>query len=157
MNADEPVLRPMDPSDLPAVERLLEASGLPTVEVADWLERFIVADRAGQVEGVAGLEVHDRDGVLRSVAVARPQRGSGLGGRLTSAVLDRARQAGLRRVYLLTETAAGYFPRHGFRPIARSAASAAVQRSVEFREACPDTAVAMVLELEGGDAIRVDQ
>lgn len=97
--------------------------------------------------GVAGLEVHGSDGVLRSVAVAPALRGQGLGARLTDRVLEVARSEGLNRVYLLTTTAEEYFPRHGFRRIQRSDASAAVQRSVEFREACPASAVAMVLEL----------
>ncbi|NIP78167.1 MAG: GNAT family N-acetyltransferase [Gemmatimonadetes bacterium] len=141
-------LRPMTGADLPAVERLLESEGLPTVGVAEWLEQFVVAERDGRIEGVAGLEVHDGDGVLRSVAVARASRSRGLGARLTSTALASARRSGLRRVYLLTTTAVDYFPRHGFRRIDRAEASPAVRASVEFREACPDSAVAMVLELE---------
>ena len=113
-----------------------------------WLPRFVVAERGGRVVGVAGLEVHGPDGVLRSVAVEPDQRGGGLGGRLAATAIAAARRAGLRRLYLLTETAADYFPRYGFRRIRRSEASDAVRDSIEFSEACPDTAVAMVLELE---------
>ena len=105
--------------------------------------------RAGAVfVGVAGLEVHGGDGVLRSVAVEPASRGSGVGARLTGAILAAARRASLRRLYLLTISAEDYFPRYGFRRVPRDEASAAVRRSVEFREACPASAVAMVLDLE---------
>jgi amino-acid N-acetyltransferase len=134
--------------DLEVVEGLLEGAGLPTAGVAEALGRFVVMESAGEVVGVAGLEVHGRDGVLRSVAVASSFQRAGLGRRLTERVVEDARRAGLRRVYLLTETAADYFPRYGFRRIAREDASPEVQGSVEFREACPASAVAMALELE---------
>ena len=50
-------------------------------------------------------------------------------------------------VYLLTETAGDFFPRFGFRPTTRAAVPSAVQQSVEFREACPASAVVMRTEL----------
>ncbi len=148
VNATTPRLRPASASDLPAVEALLAAAELPVVGVADFIDRFVVVESDGTLVGVAGLEVHREDGILRSVAVAPSYRGHGLGRRLTEQVLDAARAAGLPRLYLLTTTAAAYFARHGFRRIERADASAVVQRSVEFREACPASAVAMVLELK---------
>jgi amino-acid N-acetyltransferase len=135
-------------SDLQAVTALLAAAELPAAGVEEALARFIVAEDGRRLVGVAGLEVHGRDGVLRSVVVDAPYRGRGLAGLLTRRVLDGARASGLRRVYLLTTTAEDYFPRHGFRRIDRSEASTEVRQSVEFREACPASAVAMVLELE---------
>jgi amino-acid N-acetyltransferase len=142
------VLRSATAADLSAVLRLLESAGLPAAGVAEHLADFVVAESGGRLEGVAGLEVHGHDGVLRSVAVDPSSRGRGLGRRLTERVLASARAAGLRRLYLLTTTAEGWFPRYGFRPIAREDASVAVRASVEFREACPDSAVAMVLDLD---------
>lgn len=50
-------------------------------------------------------------------------------------------------LYLLTTMAERYSPRYGFRRIAREDVSAEVQRSVEFRVACPASAVAMLREL----------
>lgn len=135
-------------ADFGAVCALLRSADLPLAGVPESLEGFLVAEDSGVVVGVAGLEVHGRDGVLRSVAVAPDQRGRGLGARLTASVLDRAREQRLGNVYLLTTTADAWFPRHGFRRIARDAASPEVAESIEFREACPASAVAMVLELD---------
>lgn len=140
-------IRSARPADEPAILTLLEAAHLPTDEVGEWLPHYVVAEEAGRVVGVAGLEVHGEDGVLRSVVVDASRRGGGLGGRLAATIIAAARQAGLRRLYLLTTTAETYFPRYGFRPIPRSEASSAVAQSVEFQEACPDSAVAMVLDL----------
>jgi amino-acid N-acetyltransferase len=115
--------------------------------VAEWLPRFVMAEADGSVAGVAGLEVYDRDGLLRSVAVADDWRGRGLGGVLTATILAAAKADGLRSVYLLTDTAEGYFPRHGFRRIARSEVPDTVTASVEFRELCPASSAVMVTEL----------
>jgi amino-acid N-acetyltransferase len=146
--SDPVVLRSATSSDLGAVSGLLEESGLTTAGVAEHLDRFVIAEGEGRLVGVAGLEAHGREGVLRSVAVHSAFRGRGLGERLTGQVLEEAHGMGLRCLYLLTTTAESYFPRHGFRRIARDEASPEVQRSVEFREACPASAVAMVLDLE---------
>ncbi len=119
---------------------------MPGAGVAEHLPGFVVAEEGEALLGVAGVETHGRDGVLRSVAVVAGRRGTGLGGELTRRALAGAREGGLRRLYLLTTTAEEYFPRFGFRRIERSAAPPDVQQSVEFREACPASAVAMVLD-----------
>lgn len=96
----------------------------------------------------AALERYEYDGLLRSVAVRPGDRGAGLGQALVERLLEHAEADGLRSVTLLTTTAADYFPRFGFRAIPRAAVPAPVQRSVEVREACPASAVAMALHLE---------
>lgn len=140
-------VRAAKPADEGAVLRLLEAEALPTAEVSRWLDGFVVAEVDGEVVGAAGLEEHGADGLLRSVVVARAHRGRGIAAALTEAVLTVARASGLRAVYLLTTTAASWFPRFGFRTIARARASDDVRASVEFMEACPASATVMVLEL----------
>lgn len=138
------VLRAAGPGDLPAITDLLTVAALPIQGVAEWLGRFVVAEVEGRIAGVAGLEVYGTDGLLRSVAVADGWRGRGLGGALTTEALVSARREGVRAVYLLTETAENYFPRHGFRRIARSEVPERVTHSVEFRELCPASSVVMV-------------
>jgi amino-acid N-acetyltransferase len=145
-----PVIRPADASDGATAERLLVSADLPVAGVAEAVGNFFVAEVPAGVVGVAGLEIHGDDGILRSVAVAAAERGRGLGALLTDRVLAHARRSGLRRVYLLTTTAEAYFARHGFGRTAREDVPARVRDSVEFREACPASAVAMVLELSTG-------
>lgn len=140
-------IRSARPSDLPAVLALLEAHALPGEGVAEWLDHYLVAESDTGISGVAGLELYADGALLRSVAVAGEQRGRGLGGRLVGLALERARAAGVPAVWLLTTTADAWFPRYGFRVAGRETAPPGVSGSIEFREACPASAVAMVLDL----------
>ena len=135
-------------ADLPALLELLGQSALPTAGLADHLDTTLVAHEAGHVVGSAALELYGTTALLRSVAVAPGLRGRGLGQELTRHALALARRRKIRTVYLLTETAGGFFPRFGFRAISRDAVDSAVQRSVEFTSACPTSALAMAAELE---------
>src|SRR6185503_12295305 len=107
----------------------------------------LVAQRNARVVGCAAVEIHGAAGLLRSVAVDEPRRGEGFGHQLTQAALDLARARGLSQVYLLTTTAADFFPRFGFRVVARGEVDPAVRQSVEFTTACPASAVAMRADL----------
>lgn len=135
---------PRNSDDLAAVRTLLAAAQLPL----DGLEEqfgasYAVAECAGRVVGAEGIETYGDAGLLRSAVVDDRWRGKGVGDALTRDRLAWARARGLREVYLLTTTAASYFPRHGFIRIDRATAPDALQQSREFAEACPATAVAM--------------
>jgi amino-acid N-acetyltransferase len=130
-------------SDLAAVEKLLAASDLPTEGVRDNFSTFVVADDNGAIAGVIGLEKYGSVALLRSAVVAPDHRGSGVGRRLVEQLLERAEEAGIDELYLLTTTAEKYFPRFGFTRTTRAAVPDAVKSSAEFRGACPDTAVVM--------------
>jgi amino-acid N-acetyltransferase len=130
-------------SDLPAVERLLAASDLPTDGVRENFSSFVVADDDGAITGAVGLENYGSVALLRSAVVAQDHRGSGVGRRLIEQLLERAEEAGIDELYLLTTTAEKYFPRFGFTRTSRAAVPDAVKSSAEFRGACPDTAVVM--------------
>jgi amino-acid N-acetyltransferase len=134
--------------DLPAVLALLEANKLPTAGVQDHLEHFLLEFTGSDLTACAGLEVHGEAGLLRSVAVADSHRALGLGSKLVQTILEQARNQKLSSVSLLTETAQGYFPRFGFEITPRNALPASLQASAEFRGACPDSAIAMTLNLE---------
>lgn len=142
-----PTIAPAGTEDLPAILALLGQSHLPEAGLGAHLATTLVARDGSSIVGTAALELYGRAALLRSVAVDPTQRGRGLGQRLTAAALDLARARGVRAVYLLTETAAGFFPKLGFRPIARDAVDAGVQTSIEFTTACPASALAMALEL----------
>jgi amino-acid N-acetyltransferase len=133
--------------DLPAIRTLLDEHRLPHAAIERHVGDSLVARADDRVIGCAAVERYGAAGLLRSVAVAAAHRGTGLGIRLTAAALDHARARGVRTLYLLTETAADFFPRFGFRRVARAAVDPAVRQSVEFTSACPETALAMVTEL----------
>jgi len=133
--------------DVAAISRLLTEDGLPIDGLSDHLATALVARDAGRVVGAAGLEVYPEGGLLRSVVIDREFRGTGLGRQLVEAVTGLARARQLPALYLLTTTAAGYFPRLGFIAISRDEVPASVQQSVEFTSACPASAAAMMKRL----------
>jgi amino-acid N-acetyltransferase len=142
------LIRSASNRDLAAITDLLASFGLPTAGVADHLTEFLVSEDAGVVVASAGMEVYGSCGLLRSVAVRRTHQGQGLARDLVQTMVTRARQNGIRRVYLLTETAAPYFQRLGFVSLPRDQVDSAVLASVEFQELCCETAVAMTQEIE---------
>jgi amino-acid N-acetyltransferase len=144
---DGVTIEPAAPGDLPAVLALLTAASLPREGVADHFPRFLVARRAGDVVGSIGLEPYGRSALLRSLAVAPQERDRGLGRELTERLLELAAGDGATRIFLLTETAADFFVRLGFRPIAREDVDPAVRASLEFAGICPQSAVCMRRDL----------
>jgi len=145
--AAEPSIRAARPADWLAVEALLRACALPVDGAADHFADFVVADVAGRVVAVAGLEAHGDDGLLRSLAVSADARGAGLGSALVDAVERLARDRAMKRLHLLTTTAAPYFARRGYAVRDRADAPTALRASAEFRGACPASATFMTLSL----------
>jgi amino-acid N-acetyltransferase len=135
---------PARPHDLRGALELLGRTELTEQDVAQgWGHYFVVREDDGRVVGVAGLEVHGEDGLLRSVAVDADYRGQGLASSLVEAALERAKRVNLRAVYLLTTTAREYFARRGFADCPREQAPAGIRESWEFRTGCPSTAAFM--------------
>lgn len=142
-------VRPATSGDYEAVVGLLRVAQLPLDGVPRTLTDFYVAEHGGRVLGAIGLELYGSDGLLRSAVVEPTARRAGIGVALVDHVLGHARVRGLRAVYLLTTTAERYFPRFGFSAIARDDVPHHVSASVEFREACPASAVVMRKVLAG--------
>jgi N-acetylglutamate synthase-like GNAT family acetyltransferase len=150
MNTDTAVgttLRLAQPTDEPRVEALLTASNLPLDGVHESLAGFVVAEDAGEIVGVAGIEacgVTGEHALLRSVAVAPQWRSKGLGRALVTRALAEAEKRGTKALYLLTTSAEAYFPNFGFTVTQRDAVPAEVRATAEFQGACPASATVMV-------------
>ena len=133
------------PSDKKDLVNLLSTSKLPTEDLNDSkLENFMVA-RAGDgfLVGVGGVEIYGKNGLLRSLAVHASHRGHGIGRLLVRAIESLARRNGVRTLYLLTETAAEYFPKVGYGVIQRDKVPEAITKTDEFRGICPVSAVCL--------------
>lgn len=142
-----PTITPARPTDLQAILDLLERATLPRVGLEPHLGTALVIREDGDIVGSAVLELYGEAALLRSVAVAPERQGEGLGQALTAAALELARRRGVRTVYLLTETAARFFPKFGFQAIDRADVDRAVLRSTEFTTACPASALVMATSL----------
>src|SRR5579859_1873272 len=103
------VIEAANADGLPAILALLRKSGLPQDGLSDHLTTTLVAREDQTIVGSAALELYDTVALLRSVAVADHLRGQGLGQQLTQAALKLAKEHGVTLIYLLTETASGFF------------------------------------------------
>jgi amino-acid N-acetyltransferase len=141
-------IRQATPHDWQSLATFLEKANLPLAGAETHLSDFFLALRDDDLIGSAGLERYGNTALLRSVAVAVPERGHGLGQALVQQVLAYAASLEVRQVILLTTTAADFFLHFGFQTISRAEFPRAVQASMEFQEACPASATAMSLVLE---------
>lgn len=138
---------PASAHDLLAIRALLERAGLPTGDLESARPQFAVIHQDGQVVAAGALQRFAAAALLRSVVVAPERRGRGLGRSVVSELERLARAAGINRLILLTQTAADFFARHGYRTIERSSAPEDMQASEEFRSLCPSSAVCMAKSL----------
>ena len=148
------VFRAARESDWHELRALLAGARLPLEGARENLGGFLLAHRDSALIGSACVERYGANGLLRSVAVAESERGKGLGIALIGQVLARAREQRLESLFILTETARGFFPRFGFREVARDDVPEAVKASVEFQSVCPISATVMRLDLASQVTIR---
>ncbi len=137
------------PDEWDALAELLAASSLPLDGAREHLHGFVVARRGQAIVGCAAVERYGSAGLLRSVAVARAERGKRTAAALVERCIADARAAGISELVLLTTTAQDYFPRFGFEVIERATVPDALHESAEFRGACPASATVMRLVLAG--------
>lgn len=122
--------------------RLLEKA---TVTLYEDVQEFWVAEHDGVVVGCGALHVLWEDlAEIRTVAVDPEHRGLGIGHRIVAALIDTARELGLRRVFCLTFEV-GFFAKHGFVPIQGTPVSPEVYAELL---ASYDEGVAEFLDLE---------
>jgi putative phosphoesterase len=137
-------IRTASEQDLAAICGLLEQNRLarPAAEQIS----FVVAESNGEILGIAGVESYGKSALLRSVAVQDKWRSLGIGRFLAQ---ERIRCSGAEQIFLLTDTAADYWARFGFRAIGREEAPEEIRRSHEFQHACPASATLMRAEASG--------
>lgn len=146
-------IRPARASDLAAVSELIHAAGLPVDGVeASFADGYAVAEDHGTVIGVAGVETHGRYGLLRSLVVDPGWRGRRLGVGLVNNRLDWAKLRELEAVYLLTETASGYFKQFLFQPVERDSVPDEIKVSGEYSSLCSQSAEVMRLRMASWNA-----
>jgi len=107
---------------------------------------FALVDDAGPIAygGIAGTGT---DRLLRSIVVPDMARRAGIGSRIVALLEAEARRGGADRLWLLTDEAAGFFARMGWRPADRATAPDAIRGSRQFASICPASATLMVRDL----------
>jgi len=121
-------IRPALPADVRVIRELVQPYAEERILLAkEWVgyyeavQEFLVADAgaddAPDVIGCGALHVMWQDlAEIRTLAVDRTQRRHGVGHALLEALVGRARELGLHRVFCLTFEV-DFFRAHGFEPI----------------------------------------
>lgn len=134
--------------DLPALRPLLAAARLPFEELETVLpDGLLVARADGRLVGAVALQPAGKNGLLRSLVVDPVWRGRGLGAALLAALEALARERGVGTLYLLTDTAGGFFPLYGYVAAERAGVPSAVAATAEFQSVCPGSAVCLAKPL----------
>lgn len=119
--ASRVVIRPARTADVRAIRGLVDTYAperrllsKATVALYEDITEFLVADLDGVVVGCGAVHVFWEDlAEVRTVAVDPAYVGTGIGSVLLTALIERARELGVAKVFCLTfETA--FFGRHGF-------------------------------------------
>ncbi len=88
------------------------------VALFERVPEFMVAeDSEGRIVGAGGLHIMWEDlAEIRSLIVDASVRGRGVGNLLVAALVERAREFGIKRIFCLTFEV-GFFEKHGFATI----------------------------------------
>lgn len=136
-----------DTESFEAFRALLKSSGLPADDL-DYKRDLLVGYYEGdELVGTGGLEVYSNYALLRSLSVKMGIRGKAVGSTITEFLLSEAKKRKLKGVYLLTETAPGFFLKKGFTEVSRQDVPAEVRDSQEFANLCSESATVMALHL----------
>ena len=129
------------------VKQFLAESDLPHEDIATHLSNVILAEHNGQLVGNVGLEILDKAGLLRSLAVKDSYRKKGLGINLMHRIIIHAQHNKIKKLFLLTTTAPDFFYMHSFGKIDRERTPQSIQETQEFKDICPASAVCMSREI----------
>lgn len=126
-----------------AARELLIANDLPVDDLDDPSITLVGTFDGPTLVGVVGLQMYDRAGLLRSLAVGDSARSRGIARALCQRVISLATERGFAALWLLTMTARDYFARLGFEVVDRATVPGVIRQSAQFTSLCPDSAIVM--------------
>jgi amino-acid N-acetyltransferase len=136
-----------DTESFQAFRSLLKASNLPADDL-DFKRDLLVGYYEGEdLVGTGGLEIHGPYALLRSLSVKMGIRGKAVGSTIYDFLLAEAKKRELQGLFLLTETAHGFFLKKGFKEITRERVPEEIKQSAEFSVLCSQSAAVMRLQL----------
>lgn len=103
--------------DIAAIVAVLDGAGLPSREIESIIDGFIVVERDGAVVACGAIEVYEDTALVRSVAVSKEARGTGIGRELSQRLIAAALDRGCTDLYLFTGDAHTFWRRLGFTEI----------------------------------------
>ena len=117
-------IRPARTSDVKQIRSIIDTFAAPgkmlekeTVTLFESVQEFVVAVDGDQVVGCGALHVLWEDlAEVRTVAVKEDFHGQGVGHKIIEAIVERAHEVGVKRIFCLTFQTE-FFSKHGFEVI----------------------------------------
>lgn len=131
--------------DYTEIVALLKDTDLPPDGIESNLADFLVvrAPDGSAILGCVGLEVYQDSALLRSLAVHPSAQRKGIGTHLVKEISQHARDLGISKLFLLTETAEKLFIKLGFTRVSRAEVPVNVLNSIEFTTLCTEAPAMM--------------
>lgn len=126
---------------LEPMREALILAGLPVDDLTHSGRRFFSFSQQGIDVGFGGIEGDGPDRLLRSLVVLEGLRGRGIGAALLDALEAFAKNEGVERLHLLTDSAPAFFTAHGYQARDRSLAPASISATAQFKTLCPASAI----------------
>jgi UDP-N-acetylmuramate: L-alanyl-gamma-D-glutamyl-meso-diaminopimelate ligase len=133
-------VRPARLQDKQGISQLLNRVGIshPLLQQF-WPFYLVIPGSTSAADGIIGcvcIERVEDVALLRMLAVTPERRGEGLGYLLVETAANKARAEGVRRLYLVTDGAQGYFgEKLGFETIDRKDVDSAIANTIEYQMA----------------------
>jgi len=131
-----------------ALSKALAKARLPADDLdapAHLFWRFETMD-SGPV-GFGGLEIHGGDALMRSLVTLPSLRSRGIGAAMVMLLESEAAMRGCRAIWLLTDSASGFFGRLGYAKCDRAVVPETIRETQEFTVLCPASADVLVKRL----------
>jgi amino-acid N-acetyltransferase len=100
-----------------------------------------------QLIGIGALTIFQDEAMLRSVSVNKDHQENGVGRSLVQQIIREARSDNLNTLYLLTDTAEGFFKKLGFKTISRKELPVVFDQDILVQSACSLSSAVMKLNL----------
>jgi len=136
-----------DAEGFDAFRSLLKSSNLPADDLDYRKDLLVGYYESDAMVGTGGLEIYGPYALLRSLSVKMGIRGKSVGSTIYQFLLDEAKRKKLKAIYILTETAHGFFRKKGFQEVKREDVPEEVKKSSEFSSVCATTAAVMMLSI----------
>jgi amino-acid N-acetyltransferase len=138
---------PASQNSFSAAIELLKKNNLPTEDINPGTQLFVV-EEGDEIIATVAVEYDYNDALLRSLSVSESKRSGGMGAELVDFIENYVRQQGVRTIYILTTTAAGFFSKRGYTLIERSNVPQFIKDTKEYSVICVSSSTLMKKQLQ---------
>ena len=129
--------------DIESIASLLKADKLCFNDINEDGVSLFVVEKNNVIVGYFGFEIFDLDALFRSLIVQPEHRGKGYGQEIWQLALESMVEAGVKDIYLLTNTAEDFFGKLDFEKYARNAVPEKIGGTAEFADFCSEDSICM--------------